>query len=162
MAHQVVEKTWEISEAILKNEGLELVDVEYLREGGRWVLRLYIDKPGSDEKGKGVDLEDCQRASHAVETALEVAEVVPHEYSLEVSSPGIERPLTRPEHFARYLGRKVHVKTFGPLFDPPRKSFSGKLVSFADDALEVEVEGAGLFTIHRKDIAKANLVAEWD
>ena len=159
---QVAQKAWEIAEPILRNEGLEVVEVEYLREGGRWVLRLFIDKPGSDEKGKGVDLEDCQRASHAVEMALDVAELVAHEYSLEVSSPGIERPLTRPEHFARYLGRKVHVKTFGPLFDPPRKSFTGKLVGFSDDAALLEVEGAGSFRIARKEIAKANLVAEWD
>ena len=162
MKHQVNEKAWEIAEPILKNEGLELVHVDYLREGDRWVLRMYIDKPGSDDKGKGVDLEDCQRASHAVETALDVSDVVPHEYSLEVSSPGIERPQTRPEHFLRYVGRKVQVKTFAPLFDPPRKSFSGKLVAFADDMVEVEVEGAGNFKIARKDIAKANLAAEWE
>ena len=159
---QVAQKAWEIAESILHNEGLELVEVDYLREGGRWVLRLFIDKPGSAEKGKGVDLEDCQRASHAVETALEVADLVPQEYALEVSSPGIERPLTRPEHFARFLGRTVHVKTFGPLFDPPRKAFTGKLVGFSDDAAELEVEGAGRFRIARKEIAKANLVAEWD
>ncbi|MBI5543292.1 MAG: ribosome maturation factor RimP, partial [Deltaproteobacteria bacterium] len=80
MKQQATEKAWEISEPILRNEGLELVDVEYVREGGRWVLRLYIDKPGGSEKGKGVDLEDCARATHAVEMALEVADVVPHEY----------------------------------------------------------------------------------
>lgn len=162
MANQVTEKAWEISEPILANEGLELVDVEYLREGGKWVLRLYIDKPGSDEKGKGVDLEDCQRATKAVETALDVADLVPQEYALEVSSPGIERPLTRPPHYQRFMGRVINVKTFGPMFDPPRKSFKGKLVAFADDAVHVEVEGAGLFKIPRKDIAKAHLVAEWD
>ncbi|HEY3449139.1 MAG TPA: ribosome maturation factor RimP [Myxococcales bacterium] len=162
MTHQVAEKAWEIAEPILRNEGLELIDVDYLREGGRWVLRLFIDKPGSDEKGKGVDLEDCQKATHAVETAIEVSDVVPHEYTLEVSSPGIERPLTRPEHFQRFMGKRIQVRTFGPLFDPPRKSFTGKLVAFADDAVQVEVEGAGLFKIERKEIAKANLVAEWD
>ena len=162
MKPQVSEKAWEIAEPILKNEGLELLDVEYVSEGGRWILRMYIDKPGSEEKGKGVDLEDCQKATHAVETALDVAELVPHEYALEVSSPGIERPLTRPEHFQRYVGQKVHIKTYAPLFDPPRKSFSGKLVSFAQDVVEVEVEGAGSFKISRKDIAKAHLAAEWD
>lgn len=162
MKLQVAEKAWEIAEPILKNEGLELLDVEYLREGGRWILRLFIDKPGSDEKGKGVDLEDCQRATRAVETALDVEDLVPHEYSLEVSSPGIERPLTRPAHFERFVGRRVNVKTFGPMFEPPRKSFTGTLVSFADDTAEVEVEGAGRFKIPRKDIAKAHLQAEWD
>lgn len=162
MKLQVAEKAWEIAEPILRNEGLELIDVEYLREGGRWILRLYIDKPGSDEKGKGVDLEDCQRATRSVETALDVEDLVPHEYALEVSSPGIERPLTRPAHFERFVGRRVNVKTFGPMFEPPRKSFTGTLVSFADDTVEVEVEGAGRFKIPRKDIAKANLQADWD
>jgi ribosome maturation factor RimP len=158
---QVTEKTRQIAEPVLANEGLELVDVVYGREGDRWVLRLIIDKPGSSP-GHGVDLEDCQRASRSVETALEVADVVPHTYSLEVSSPGIERPLTRPEHFQRFLGHKVQIKTFGPLFDPPRKNFSGTLVGFVDDAAQVEVEGAGCFTIPRKDVAKAHLKAEWD
>ncbi|MFN7133159.1 MAG: ribosome maturation factor RimP, partial [Myxococcales bacterium] len=87
---QVTEKTWSVAEPIIRNEGLELVDVEYLREGGRWVLRLYIDKPNSGP-GNAVGIDDCERASRAVETALEVEEVVPHEYALEVSSPGIDR-----------------------------------------------------------------------
>jgi ribosome maturation factor RimP len=159
---QVTDKARQIAEPILKNEGLELLEVEYLREGDRWVLRLYIDKPGGDQTGKGVDVEDCQKATRAVETALEVEDVVPHEYALEVSSPGIERPLTRPEHFQRFLGKQIQVKTFAPLFDPPRKSFKGRLAAFENDAVQVEVEGAGRFTIERKDIAKANLVAEWD
>jgi ribosome maturation factor RimP len=157
----VTEKAWQIAEPILRNEGLELIDVEYGREGGNWVLRLFIDKPGS-APGQGVGIDDCQRASHAVETAIDVEDFIPHEYSLEVSSPGIERPLTKPEHFVRYVGRKVQVKTFKPLFDPPRKNFSGQLVGFADDCAEVEVEGAGRFKIARKDIAKANLQADWE
>ena len=159
MKDSVSDRAGQIAEPILRNEGLELVDAEYLREGGRWVLRLYIDRVGQDT---AVGIEDCQRASHAVETALEVADVVPHEYSLEVSSPGIERPLKKPEHFVRYVGRKVRVRTYGPLFDPPRKNFSGLLVGFKDDLAEIEVEGAGRFNIARKDIAKANLVADWD
>jgi ribosome maturation factor RimP len=158
---QVVEKAWKIAEPILANEGLELVDVEYGREGGRWALRLVVDKPGSGP-GNAVGIDDCQRASHAVETALEVADLIEHEYALEVSSPGIERPLTRPEHFQRFVGQKVKIKTFGPLFDPPRKNFSGTLVAFQDDAAEVEVEGAGRFRIARKEIAKAHLKAPWD
>jgi len=159
---QVNQKAWDIAEPILKREGLELVEVEYGREGGRWTLRLFIDKPGGSVPGQGVGIDDCQRASHAVETALEVADLVPHEYSLEVSSPGINRPLTRPEHFQKYVGQKVRVKTFGPLFDPPRKNFLGVLVAFENDAAVVEVEGAGRFTIPRKDIAKANLEVEWE
>jgi ribosome maturation factor RimP len=157
---QVVEKAREIAEPILKNEGLELVDVEYGREGGRWTLRLVVDKQGSGPADP-VGIEDCQRASRAVETALEVADLVTQEYALEVSSPGIERPLTRPAHFERFVGQKVKIRTFGPLFDPPRKNFSGTLVSFQDDVAELEVEGAGRFKIARKEIAKAHLQGPW-
>lgn len=162
MKEQIAEKTWQIAEPILRNEGLELVDVEYVREGGRWVLRLFIDKPGTAPGQPGVGIDDCQRASQAIETALDVEDIIPHEYALEVSSPGIERPLTRPEHFRRFVGEKVKIKTFGPLFDPPRKNFAGELISFADDTVEVEVEGAGRFSIPRKEIAKAHLQAEWE
>ncbi len=157
---QIAQQARELAEPILRNEGLELIDAEYLREGGRWVLRLTIDKLGAPE-GEYVGIDDCQRATRAVETALDVADLVEHEYSLEVSSPGIERPLTRPEHFQRFLGKKVQIKTFAPLFEPPRKNFSGTLVGFADDAAEVEVEGAGRFKIPRKEMAKAHLQADW-
>ena len=155
------DKVRQIAEPILENEGLELLDVEYGREGGRWVVRLFIDRLDA-KPGEGVGVDDCQRASHAVETAIEVADVVPHEYALEVSSPGISRPLTKSVHFARYVGQKILIKTYGPMFEPPRKSFSGVLVGFAEEVVEVEVEGAGRFKIPRKDIAKANLRAEWE
>lgn len=160
MSLQVAEKTWEIAAPILENEGLELIDVEYVREGGRWVLRLYIDRPGAT-KESGVGLADCTKASQAVETALDVAELVPHEYALEVSSPGINRPLTRPEHFKKFLGAKVKVKTFAPIGEPPRKNFTGILKSYEAEVAVVEVEGAGSFRIPRKEIAKANLEVDW-
>ena len=90
------------------------------------------------------------------------AELISHEYVLEVSSPGVERPLTRPAHFQRAIGQRVRVRLFRPLFTPPRKSLTGVLVAFENECVEVEVEGAGRFVIERKDIAKANLQPEWD
>lgn len=149
---QVITTARQIAEPILARDGYELVDVEYGSEHGHWVLRLVIDKPGSR-----VGVDDCERASHAVDTALEVADVVDHAYSLEVSSPGLNRPLTRPEHFQRYLGRKVRIRTYGPLFDPPRKNFVGRLAAFAADEAEVDVDGAGRFRIPLDRIAKAHL-----
>ncbi len=145
-----------VAEPIVGAEGLELVDVEFVHEREGWVLRLFIDKEG------GVGLEDCSQASRSVETALDVEDVIPHEYHLEVSSPGLNRPLTKPDHFKRALGKKVKVKTFGPLdTEPPRKNFSGVLREFAEEAVTVEVEGAGAFKIPLKDIAKANLEFEF-
>lgn len=136
-------------------EGMELLDLEFLREREGWILRLFIEKEG------GVGLEDCTQVSHAVGTVLDVEDAVPHEYHLEVSSPGLNRPLTRPEHYKRVQGKKVRVKTFGPLGDPPRKNFVGVLGEVAPDSVVVAVEGAGEFRIPFKDIAKANLEYEF-
>ena len=145
-----------LAEPLLAAEGLELVDVEYVREREGWVLRLFIDKEGG-----GVGLDDCTRASRAVDTAMEVEELIPHEYHLEVSSPGLNRPLTRPGHFQKAVGKRVKVKTYGPLGDPPRKNFTGTLTSADADWVVVSVEGAGDFKIALKDVAKANLEFEF-
>ena len=136
-------------------EGMELVEVEFLRERDGWVLRLFIDKAG------GVGLDDCTRVSQAVGTVLDVEDAIDHEYRLEVSSPGLNRPLTRPDHFRRVEGKKIRVKTFGPVGDPPRRSFVGVLEATGPDGVKVAVEGAGEFQIAFKDIAKANLEYEF-
>lgn len=151
---EVEQKAREIAEPILAAEGLELVDVELVREHG-WILRLFIDRPGG-----GVGLEDCARASHAVETALDVADLIDHAYSLEVSSPGLNRPLKKPEHFQKAQGKKVKVKTYAPMGEPPRKNFSGMLTAVETDAVTVDVEGAGAFRIPMREIAKAHLEYE--
>jgi ribosome maturation factor RimP len=128
------------------------LEVEYLREQAGWVLRLYIDKPGGS-----VGLDDCTQVSRAVDTVLDVEDLIPHEYHLEVSSPGLNRPLRKPEHFSRATGQRVKVKTFGPIGEPPRKNFTGVLSQVEEQAIRVDVEGAGTFQIPFKDIAKANL-----
>jgi ribosome maturation factor RimP len=156
LKHTVEERVRTLAEPIVAAEGKELLEVEFVREREGWVLRLFIDKPG----GK-VGLEDCTQVSHAVDTALDVEDVVPHEYHLEVSSPGVNRPLKKPEHYKRVLGQKVKVKTFGPIGEPPRKNFTGTLASVEAEAVTVEVEGAGAFRIPFKDIAKANLEFEF-
>ncbi len=154
----VVDKARALVEPLVAAEGLELVDLEYVREHGGWVLRLFIDKPSGR-----VGLDECTQVSRAVEPALDVEDLIPHEYSLEVSSPGLNRPLTRADHFRRALGQRVKVKTFGPLSgtEPPRKNFSGVLKTATESEVVVEVEGAGEFHIPLKDIAKANLEFEF-
>ena len=87
--------------------------------------------------------------------------MIPNEYHLEVSSPGLNRPLTRPEHFARAVGKKVKVKTFGPVGAPPRKNFTGLLKAADAEQVTIAVEGAGDFILPLKDIAKANLEFEF-
>ena len=141
-----------MAEPILAREGYELVDVTYGSEAGHWILRLTIDRVG-----ERIGIHDCQQASEAVETALDVEDLVEHAYNLEVSSPGTNRPLTRPEHFERFVGSKVRIKTAESLFDPPRKNFLGELVAFQAEEAEVEVPGAGKFRIPFSKIVKANL-----
>ncbi len=155
----VAERAARVAEPLVQAEGFELVDVEWLREPQGWVLRLYIDTPGRDPWAKegGVGLEECARVSHAVETSLEVEDVIGQAYSLEVSSPGINRPLRKPDHFRRVLGKRVKVKTFGPVGTPGRKSFTGTLQDVADEGVTVHVEGGPAFRIPFRDIAKANL-----
>ena len=143
----VAEQVWEIAAPILENEGLEIVDVEFVREGRRHVLRVYIDKLGGSVPGNGVGIDDCERASNAIDPAIEVKDLIQGEYVLEVSSPGIERALTRPVHFQRAVGQRIHVKLFRPLFDPPRKALTGILKNFEEDRLQVDVEGAGTFSV---------------
>ncbi len=152
----IEQKVRELASPLLDAEGLELVDVEYVREREGFILRMFIDKPEG-----GVGLEDCTRASHLVDTVLEVEDFIPNEYNLEVSSPGLNRPLTRPEHFVKAVGKKVKVKTFGPLFEPPRKNFVGLLKAADGEKVMIEVEGAGSFAVPLKDIAKANLEFEF-
>jgi ribosome maturation factor RimP len=144
-----------LCEPLIAAEGLELLDLEYVREQGGWILRLFIDQPGA-----AVGVEACSVASHAVDRALDIEDFIPTEYALEVSSPGLDRPLKKPVHFQQVKGQTVRVKTFGPLFEPPRKNFVGTLVEVSSDGVVVEVEGAGQFTLAFKDIAKANLEFE--
>ena len=139
-------------EPLIAAEGLELLDLEFLKEHGGWVLRLFIDKPGGT-----VGVEECAIASRAVDKALDVEDIIPHEYSLEVSSPGLNRPLKKLGHYEKVKGQQVRLKTFAPLFEPPRKNFLGTLSDVSSDAVTVVVEGAGAFTIKLKDIARANL-----
>lgn len=154
---QTVEaRAQEVLEPIVAGEGLELLEVEFVREREGWVLRLFIDKPGGR-----VGLDECTQVSRAVDTVLDVEDIVPHEYNLEVSSPGVNRPLKKPAHYERVKGQKVKVKTFGPIGEPPRKNFTGTLTEVAADAISVDVEGAGHFRIPFKDIAKANLEFEF-
>jgi ribosome maturation factor RimP len=154
---QTVEaRAQELLEPIVAGEGLELLEVEFVREHEGWVLRLFIDKPGGR-----VGLDECSQVSRAVDTVLDVEDLVPHEYNLEVSSPGVNRPLKKPAHYARVKGQKIKVKTFGPIGEPPRKNFTGTLTEVAADAIGVDVEGAGSFRIPFKDIAKANLEFEF-
>ncbi|AMV72077.1 ribosome maturation factor RimP [Desulfuromonas carbonis] len=146
---------------ILAELGLEGVDLEYLREGRDLVLRIFIDKPG------GVTLDDCAEVSREFGAILEIENLIPGAYRLEVSSPGIDRALKKPEDFRRFAGERVKLKTLEQL-DPdgrgqPRKTFGGRLLGLDGEmvrVLQLDKKG-GEVVIPLDAIVKANLDPEF-
>jgi ribosome maturation factor RimP len=106
---QVVADIWTLAEPVIRVEGMELIEVEYRRESHGWVLRLYIDQEG------GISVDDCAKVSQVVGDVLDVADLIKISYHLEVSSPGLDRPLRRKEHFEKYVGKIVEVLTSEPM-----------------------------------------------
>jgi ribosome maturation factor RimP len=149
----VAERVWEIVEPVAVQEGLEMVDVEFRRESRGMVLRLYLDRAG----GGGVSLDDLARVSRQLGDLLDVHDAVPGTYTLEVSSPGINRRLRRPDHFRRYVGKKVRVRTVAPL--DGRRSFVGTLDAVEGDGISVS-DTAGRHFIGFAQVAQANYEPE--
>jgi len=148
---EIVEKVRAIAAPLAAGEGLELVDVELAGAGGRTTLRLYIDRDG------GVSLDDCTSVSRAVSAALDVEDPLQGAYDLEVSSPGLDRPLRTPEHFEKYAGENVRVKAYGPIAElENRKTFAGPLRGLEEGRALIEVDGK-LFRVPLEQIAKAHL-----
>ena len=147
METAVVKKVWEIAEPLVVHEGMEIVDVEYRREPRGATLRLFLDREG------GVTLDDLAPFSRRVSDLLDAHDVVPGSYTLEVSSPGINRRLRTPEHFRRFMGRRVKVRTHAPI--DGRRTFTGLLQAVEPEAVTVEVDGRPC-TIALEAIAQAN------
>ena len=147
----VTQSVIELIEPGLLAKGLELVDVEFKKEGKNWVLRVFIDKEG------GVTLEDCQKISSLVGDLIEVEEVIEPAYTMEVSSPGLNRVLKKEKDFVRFSGKKIGVQCHAPLNG--RKKFTGILKDFKNQSIHLEVDGQ-LQIIPINRVAKANLVIE--
>ena len=152
-----------VTTPVIEGAGYELVDLEWKKDLAGWVLRVYIDKPGGPHPpGEGISLDGCADVSRELSTVLDVSDVVPgaEHYSLEVSSPGLDRPLRRARDFARAVGKKVVVKTKHPLGPPPgRRNFKGPLVRFETDTLTIDV-GDKNCEVPLAEIDKANVVFE--
>jgi ribosome maturation factor RimP len=153
----IAEQARRLLEPIIARDGFELVEVEWAREGSAWVLRLYVDREG------GVTVDHCQELSRTVEPVLDVEDFIEPAYNLEVSSPGLERPLRKPEDFQRFAGERAHLKTFAPIATEggPRKNWTGTLQGFRDGAVEIEVDGVVHRVPHEK-IAKAHLEYDFE
>jgi ribosome maturation factor RimP len=156
----IAERTRQVLEPVLARDGYELVEVEWLRQGSRWTLRLFVDKSG------GVGIEDCQAVSRLVDPILDVEDFIEPAYDLEVSSPGLDRPLRKPADFDRYAGQRAHVKAYGPVAgtapgSPARKNWTGVLVGFRDGAVEIDVDGI-VHRVPHDQIAKAHLEYDFE
>ena len=151
---EVTEKVREIAERVARSEGLEIVDVQMLGGGGSRLLRIFIDKP------EGVTHADCEMISQNVGTILDVEDVVPgSRYTLEVSSPGVERKLTKPGDFERFIGQKVKVALREPVEN--QRSWTGTLASFAEGILTLEPSPGREIRFPLEQVEKANLKFEW-
>ena len=149
-----VGRVWELAAPLAGNEGMEIVDIELRHEGGRSgrVLRLFLDKAG------GPTLDDLSRVSRQLSDLLDAQDAVAGDYTLEVSSPGINRPLRRPEHFAHYVGKRVRIRTRDLIGG--RRSFFGTLQEVAEGKITVAQDGAR-YDIPFSSIEKSNYEHDW-
>ncbi|MDR3314796.1 MAG: ribosome maturation factor RimP [Oscillospiraceae bacterium] len=132
--------------------GLDLWDVRFLKEGVNWYLRLWIDKPG------GVGLEDCEAMSRAIDAPLDEADFIPQFYFLEVCSPGIERELTREEHFAQYTGSQVRVRLQRPL--EGQRELTAVLRAYESGNVTLELEDASEIVLPKKACTSIRLAED--
>lgn len=115
----------------LEEGGFELVDIEYVKEGSNWFLRVYVDKEG------GIDIDDCGRISEYLSAKLDEEDPIPSAYFLEVSSPGAERPLRKPEDYRKAIDKHVFVTTYEPI--DGLKEFEGKLLAYDEEKLSIQI-----------------------
>lgn len=144
-----VERVYEIAEPYAKELGLELWDVRFAKEGSDWYLRIFIDKEG------GVSIDDCVDLTHAITKPLDDADPIKQSYTLEVSSPGIERELITDAHFNKYIGAKVMLRLIRPIDNV--RDFAGTLEGYDNGLISVRTKDDRLLEINRKDTSYVKL-----
>lgn len=152
-----LQELWTLAEPYVRDAGFDLVEVQSGRESTGWVVRLFIDRPQGVEGAIGH--EDCERVSRDLSAALDVADIIPHAYQLEVSSPGLDRPLRRERDFARFAGQSARIRLVAGV--EGRRNFSGTIRGAKDGHVEIECDGRS-YQLPIDDIAKANLVPDWE
>jgi ribosome maturation factor RimP len=156
----LADRVTQLSELAAAGTGIEIVEVEVKGAGRSRLLRIYIDRPGGADTPGGVSHGDCQLISERLGQLLDDEDVIPNEgYTLEVSSPGVERRLSKPRDFERVVGQKIRLAVHEPI--EGRKSLEGKLSQFASGTLEVEIAPGNLVHVPLEQIRKANLKFEW-
>ena len=137
---------------IVESNGFELVDVEYVKEAGNWYLRGYIDKPG------GITVNDCETVSRAFSDRLDEDDFIEDSYIMEISSPGLDRPLKKEKDFARSIGKLVEIRTYRPI--EKQKEFCGELTAYDNNSVTIDEEGTPR-TFDKKDIALVRLAIDF-
>lgn len=138
---------------IIEENGFELVDVEYVKEAGNWYLRCYIDKPG------GITVDDCELVSRAFSDKLDEVDFIDDSYIMEVSSPGLGRPLKKEKDYVRSMGKLLEIRTYRPI--NKEKEFYGILTAYDNNSVTVEDEEGNDMTFDKKDIALIRLAIEF-
>ena len=147
------QKTEEILLPIVEEYGFELVDVEYVKEGGTWYLRTYIDKEG------GISIDDCEKVSRRLSDILDEKDYIDDTYIMEVSSPGLGRPLKKEKDFKRSLCKEVDIRTYRMI--DKQKEFTGILKDYDKDTVTIELENETLKTFEKGDIALIRLAFDF-
>ena len=147
------QKTEEILLPIVEEYGFELVDVEYVKEGGTWYLRTYIDKEG------GISIDDCEKVSRRLSDILDEKDYIDDTYIMEVSSPGLGRPLKKEKDFKRSLGKEVDIRTYRMI--DKQKEFTGILKDYDKDTVTIELDDETLKTFEKGDIALIRLAFDF-
>ncbi|MGN0152225.1 MAG: ribosome maturation factor RimP [Wujia sp.] len=146
---EIEQHCMELVTPIIEENGFELVDVEYVREGGDYYLRVYADKEG------GINIDDCVMISRALEAKLDAADKIQDAYILEVSSPGLTRPLKKEKDFARSIGKLVEIKLYRPL--EGKKEFCGVLTAYTDADVTITDDDQNEIVLNRSDISMIRL-----
>ncbi|KLU73991.1 MAG: hypothetical protein RHS_0086 [Robinsoniella sp. RHS] len=147
------QKTEEILLSIVKEHAFELVDVEYVKEGGSWYLRAYIDKEG------GIAIDDCEVVSRALSEILDQKDFIEDAYILEVSSPGLGRPLKKEKDFVRSMGEEVEIRTYRAF--NKQKEFVGILCAYDKESVTIELEDKEEMKFEKSDIALIRLAFDF-
>ncbi len=145
---KITDIVWRLAEPAAKEAGCEIWDVEYLKEGGQWYLRVYIDKDG------GVSIEDCEKVSRSLDPILDEEDPIPDSYIFEVSSAGAERSLKRPGDFERFMGSLVELKLYKAV--DGRKEFTGALSGYRDGDVKIDINGTE-YEFEKSQVASVRL-----
>ena len=137
----------------MEDKGFELVDVEYVKEGGNWYLRAYIDKPG------GITVDDCEVISRSLSDKLDEEDFIEGAYILEVSSPGLGRPLKKEKDFVRNMGQEVELRTYRAI--EKQKEFRGILDAYDKSSITLEVEEGEKLVFDRSNVALVRLAFDF-